>query len=70
VLGWEKYRDIALRYSLGVTEQLLMEAGQIARQPSRATSRRGRRSISPDSRIRGTPSDYPAIRFLGNRSWI
>ena len=39
VLGWEKYRDIAQRYSLGVTEQLLVEAmnaGQLARQPSRA----------------------------------
>ena len=38
VLGWEKYRDIAQRYSLGVTEQLLveaMDAGQLARQPSR-----------------------------------
>ena len=37
VLGWKKYRDIAQRYSLGVTEQLLveaMEAGQLARQPA------------------------------------
>jgi AcrR family transcriptional regulator len=39
VLGWKKYRDIAQRYSLGVTEHLLveaMDAGQLARQPSRA----------------------------------
>ena len=33
VLGWEKFRDIAQRYSLGMTEQLLveaMDAGQLA----------------------------------------
>jgi len=39
VLGWKKYRDIAQRYSLGVTEHLLveaMDAGQLARQPARA----------------------------------
>jgi len=39
VLGWEKYRDVAQRYSLGMTERLLveaMDAGQLARQPVRA----------------------------------
>jgi AcrR family transcriptional regulator len=38
VLGWKEYRDVAQRYSLGVTEQLLreaMDAGQLARQPAR-----------------------------------
>ena len=39
VLGWAGFRDIAQRYSLGMTEQLLSEAikaGQLARQPVRA----------------------------------
>lgn len=38
VLGWAGFRDIAQRYSLGMTEQLLTEAiraGQLARQPVR-----------------------------------
>lgn len=38
VLGWERYRDVAQRYSLGMTERLLveaMDAGQLARQPAR-----------------------------------
>ena len=39
VLGWAAFRDVAQRYSLGMTEQLLTEAiraGQLARQPVRA----------------------------------
>lgn len=39
VLGWAGFRDVAQRYSLGMTEQLLSEAikaGQLARQPVRA----------------------------------
>ncbi|MGH3412361.1 MAG: TetR/AcrR family transcriptional regulator [Marmoricola sp.] len=39
VLGWDAYRDVAQRYALGATEQLLaaaMDAGQLARQPTRA----------------------------------
>jgi AcrR family transcriptional regulator len=38
VLGWLAFRDVAQRYSLGMTEQLLAEAireGQLARQPTR-----------------------------------
>jgi AcrR family transcriptional regulator len=38
VLGWAAFRDVAQRYSLGMTEQLLGEAiraGQLARQPVR-----------------------------------
>lgn len=38
VLGWAGFRDVAQRYSLGMTEQLLteaMRAGQLARQPVR-----------------------------------
>ncbi|SPM39356.1 TetR family transcriptional regulator [Mycobacterium numidiamassiliense] len=38
VLGWADFRDVAQRYSLGMTEQLLAEAikaGQLARQPTR-----------------------------------
>jgi AcrR family transcriptional regulator len=38
VLGWERFRDVAQRYSLGMTEDLLvaaMNAGQLAVQPSR-----------------------------------
>ncbi|BBZ50180.1 TetR/AcrR family transcriptional regulator [Mycobacterium heidelbergense] len=38
VLGWAAFRDVAQRYSLGMTEQLLAEAigaGQLARQPVR-----------------------------------
>ncbi|BBZ46515.1 TetR/AcrR family transcriptional regulator [Mycobacterium parmense] len=38
VLGWADFRDLAQRYSLGMTEQLLAEAiraGQLARQPVR-----------------------------------
>lgn len=38
VLGWPAFRDVAQRYSLGMTEQLLTEAvraGQLARQPMR-----------------------------------
>ena len=38
VLGWPAFRDVAQRYSLGMTEQLLteaMRAGQLARQPMR-----------------------------------
>ena len=39
VLGWAAFRDVAQRYSLGMTEQLLTEAmrsGQLAQQPVRA----------------------------------
>jgi AcrR family transcriptional regulator len=39
VLGWAAFRDVAQRYSLGMTEQLLSEAiraGQLADQPVRA----------------------------------
>jgi AcrR family transcriptional regulator len=39
VLGWERCRDITQRYSLGMTERLLVEAmnaGQMAVQPARA----------------------------------
>lgn len=39
VLGWAGFREVAQRYSLGMTEQLLTEAvraGQLARQPVRA----------------------------------
>jgi AcrR family transcriptional regulator len=38
VLGWPAFRDVAQRYSLGMTEQLLteaMRAGQLAQQPVR-----------------------------------
>jgi AcrR family transcriptional regulator len=38
VLGWAGFRDVAQRYSLGMTEHLLVEAiraGQLARQPTR-----------------------------------
>jgi AcrR family transcriptional regulator len=38
VLGWAAFRDVAQRYSLGMTEQLLAEAikaGQLERQPTR-----------------------------------
>jgi AcrR family transcriptional regulator len=38
VLGWAGFRDVAQRYSLGMTEQLLIEAiraGQLAKQPTR-----------------------------------
>ncbi|OBF19182.1 TetR family transcriptional regulator [Mycobacterium kubicae] len=38
VLGWAGFREVAQRYSLGMTEQLLTEAikaGQLARQPVR-----------------------------------
>lgn len=38
VLGWSGFRDVAQRYSLGMTEQLITEAikaGQLARQPAR-----------------------------------
>jgi AcrR family transcriptional regulator len=39
VLGWDGFRDVAQRYSLGITEQLLtaaMDAGALTRQPVRA----------------------------------
>jgi hypothetical protein len=38
VLGWAGFRDVAQRYSLGMTEQLLSEAikaGQLGRLPVR-----------------------------------
>ncbi|ORV42884.1 TetR family transcriptional regulator [Mycolicibacter engbaekii] len=38
VLGWDGFRDVAQRYSLGMTEQLLsaaMQAGQLPHQPVR-----------------------------------
>lgn len=38
VLGWAEFRDVAQRYSLGMTEQMLTEAiraGQLAEQPVR-----------------------------------
>jgi AcrR family transcriptional regulator len=39
VLGWAGFREVSLRYGLGLTEQLLnatIEAGQLAPQPTRA----------------------------------
>ena len=38
VLGWARFREISVRYALGMTEQLLaavIEAGQLKRQPTR-----------------------------------
>ena len=38
MLGWAGFREISLRYGLGLTEQLLtaaIEAGQLKRQPVR-----------------------------------
>jgi AcrR family transcriptional regulator len=38
VLGWDGFRDVSLRYSLGMTEQLLAEAvrvGELPEQPLR-----------------------------------
>ncbi|OBB78206.1 TetR family transcriptional regulator [Mycobacterium colombiense] len=38
VLGWAEFRDVAQRYSLGMTEQMLTEAiraGELAEQPVR-----------------------------------
>jgi AcrR family transcriptional regulator len=38
VLGWDGFRDIAERYSLGMTEQLLqaaMDSGELETQPAR-----------------------------------
>ena len=38
MLGWADFREISLRYGLGLTEQLLtaaIEAGQLKRQPVR-----------------------------------
>jgi AcrR family transcriptional regulator len=38
ILGWAGFREVSLRYGLGMTEQLLtaaMDAGQISRQPAR-----------------------------------
>ena len=38
VLGWDGFRDIALRHGLGLTEAMLraaIEAGQLAEQPTR-----------------------------------
>ena len=38
VLGWAGFREISLRYGLGMTEQLLaaaIDAGEITRQPTR-----------------------------------
>src|ERR1700744_3162938 len=37
-VGWPAFRDVAQRYSLGMTEQMLIEAiraGQLGRQPTR-----------------------------------
>ena len=39
VLGWDRYRDMALRHGLGLTEGMLrtaIHAGQLAEQPTRA----------------------------------
>jgi AcrR family transcriptional regulator len=39
VLGWDGFRDMALRYGLGLTESMLraaIDAGQLAEQPTRA----------------------------------
>jgi AcrR family transcriptional regulator len=39
VLGWDGFRDMALRHALGLTEELLqaaIDAGQLAPQPTRA----------------------------------
>ena len=54
VLGWKKYRDIAQRYSLGVTEQLLVEAMTMAASSSApmrmcASARAGWRASCPAS---------------------
>jgi AcrR family transcriptional regulator len=38
VLGWASFREISLRYGLGLTEQLLtaaIDAGELRRQPTR-----------------------------------
>jgi AcrR family transcriptional regulator len=39
ILGWAEFREISLRYGLGMTEQLLnaaLDAGQLPPQPTRA----------------------------------
>ena len=39
VLGWGGFRDVSLKYAIGMTEQLLgaaMDAGQLTKRPTRA----------------------------------
>jgi AcrR family transcriptional regulator len=65
VLGWDGFRDMALRHGLGLTEAMLqasIEAGQMAPQPTRALAHVLIGALDEGAMYLATAEDRPAAR--------
>ncbi|MGI8713070.1 MAG: TetR/AcrR family transcriptional regulator [Solirubrobacteraceae bacterium] len=65
VLGWEGFRDVSLRYSLGMTEQLLsaaIDAGELRRQPVRPLAQILIGAVDEAAMVIATADDRPRAR--------
>jgi AcrR family transcriptional regulator len=65
VLGWAGFRDVSLKYALGMTEQLLqaaMDAGQITERPTRALAHVLIGALDEAAMVVATAEDRDATR--------
>lgn len=65
VLGWGGFRDVSLRYALGMTEQLLqaaMDAGQLTPRPTRAMAHILIGALDEAAMVVATAEDRDAAR--------
>jgi len=65
VLGWDGFRDMALRHGLGLTEGMLqaaVEAGQLAHQPTRGLAHVLIGALDEAAMYMTTADDRPAAR--------
>ena len=65
VLGWGGFRDVSLKYALGMTEQLLqaaMDAGQLTRRPTRALAHVLIGALDEAAMVVATADDHDAAR--------
>jgi AcrR family transcriptional regulator len=65
VLGWGGFRDVSLRYALGLTEALLqevMDAGQMTKRPTRALAHIVIGALDEAAMVVATSEDRDAAR--------
>ena len=65
VLGWGGFRDVSLKYALGMTEQLLqaaMDAGQLTKRPTRALAHVLIGALDEAAMVVATAEDRDAAR--------
>src|ERR687898_3454949 len=68
VLGWDGFRDMALRHGLGLTEAMLraaIDAGQLAEQPTRALAHVLIGALDEAAMYVATSQDHGAARAEG-----